>query len=60
MEFSIFTTNYKLISCGLNKSMVLYLCIEKKAAKRNPIIRDSEGLDMKFGEFLSFYAPEFK
>ncbi len=59
MEFSIFTTDYKLFSCGLSKSMVLYLFIEKKAAENCPIIRDSEGLDMNFNEFLSFYAPEF-
>lgn len=57
MEFSIYNREYKMQSCGLTKNMVLYLFIEKKCSG---IIRDSEGLDMNFNEFLEFYAPNFK
>jgi len=57
MEFSIYSSDYKLVSTGLTKSMVLYLFIEKGAGKKGAIIRDSCNFDMNFNEFCEFYAP---
>lgn len=60
MEFSIYNSRYELFSTGLTKFMVLYLFIDKKIGKNDkPIIRDYEGLDMNFNEFLEIYCPEW-
>jgi hypothetical protein len=53
--FEIINSNYQSVSNGLTKFMILEQFVEKKLSSKGFIIRDSEGMDMTFGEFMQFY-----
>jgi len=56
ITFEIINDKYEVISTGLTKDMVLYVFVTKQINKNGRFfIRDSEGLDMKFNEFMEFY-----
>jgi len=56
MTFQILNSDYQMVSRGLNKHEVYYAFIEKRINRDGGFfIQDSEGLDMKFNEFLEFY-----
>lgn len=53
--FEIMNSEFKSVSNGLNKTMILHSFVTKKLTSKGFFIRDSHGVDMKFNEFMALY-----